>query len=615
MTKFGKNLSAFPSSIFFLIPPFCPPDTAPGKRFGSSTRGIAVRGLSATTWDDCLSTVVNSTEQFSALTCSDKHFAIGMSSGKIVVYNETTCQEAQTLHHHEPVRLLQLGHTTDLLISSGSRSVRIWSISTWEEMWTFDIPQLCLSILLMVERLLLGALRNNCLVVWDLTTGTLRDSVDWTQDFGGQISHAFRRPTVAAFSVELSLLAIVYRGQDILLWDLERHICHDTYCKDYGARSPGGKGRTQSGATGVVFSAAPNMTLLAATYSDGDLVLFDTSNGTVRETTLANAQSLASSHDGRTLACGNSSGTIQLFDFGTLKLLYRISSEEYGIKQLVFSGDSHRLLDIRRSQCRVWDLTVLMSQDVDDGNSDTISVSTAPQEINIESPKSVILITSLADSSKNDIIFSGKEDGAVYLYDTRSARQIKKLFKHADGVSILSIVFNSDSETLISIDSSSRIMTHRAVQLQFEWHAAETLFDHRAGIPIVQALSNRDSTRSLLSTANKDELWSISPDENTVVKSISRNNRVAYKWSVHPSCQEPLILIENNKAHLYDWRTLRQLTGTEGILLEGSILPELRIRSMIPCFGNTVIATAFGESLRPLTRSKLLQWNVSDFYL
>ncbi len=48
-------------------------------------------------------------------------------------------------------------------------------------------------------------------------------------------------------------------------------------------------------------------------------------------------------------------------------------------------------------------------------------------------------------------------------------------------------------------------------------------------------------------------------------------------------------------------------------MLEGSILPELCIRSIVPCFHNTVFATAFSESRGPRTKSKLLLWNTSDF--
>lgn len=85
VTKFGKDLLASPSSIFQLIPPFCPPQTSLWKQFAASSRGIAVLVLSATNWDDCLSTIVNANKLFSALACSDKYFMVGMSSGNIAV--------------------------------------------------------------------------------------------------------------------------------------------------------------------------------------------------------------------------------------------------------------------------------------------------------------------------------------------------------------------------------------------------------------------------------------------------------------------------------------------------------------------------------------------------
>ena len=67
------------------------------------------------------------------------------------------------------------------------------------------------------DQLLLGALRNNCLMIWDLSTGDVRDTVNWTENVKGPRSNSFRRPTIAAFYRESCLLAVVYRGQNILL--------------------------------------------------------------------------------------------------------------------------------------------------------------------------------------------------------------------------------------------------------------------------------------------------------------------------------------------------------------------------------------------------------------
>lgn len=615
VTKFGKNIKASPSSIYHLIPPFCPAETAPRKQFAASARGIAVLGLSNTTWDDCLSTIVNSQEQFTALACSDKFFAVGMSSGKIVIHNETTCQQSQALDHPEPVKLLQFGHRIDILISAGPRKVRIWDAGSWEQVWEFKTAQQCMSLALIEEdQLLLGALKNNNLAIWDLAEGTLRDTADWTLDLEGSQSHAYRRPVAASFCVESCLLAVVYRGQDILLWDLDRDTLHDTYSKA-GSSTKSAKVEVSAGVTGgLVFSATPNATLLAAAYSDGDLVLFDTLDGTVREKAFVNAQTLACSPDGRTLASGDSSGTIQLFDFENLRLLYRISSDEYCVKELAFSGDSHRLLDIRGSECRVWDPMVLVRQDGDEENSDTVSVSTAPQEVSLVSTESVILITSMVCHLDAGMFFCGKEDGSVSLYETKSGRQTHKLFSHARGASILSLYFDAESNTLSSIDNASRVKAHRLEQRQEGWEASDTLFDHRTGAPVKQVLNNRGATHILISTGKNDILWYLSSKENsTVIETISWEERGPSRWANHPLNEDQLILISDNVAHLYEWQSLRRLTGDEGILLEGSILPELAIRSITPCFNNTTFATTFSEDLMPQSKSKLLLWNAADF--
>lgn len=613
VTKFGRNLSSSPSSIFHLIPPFCPPESAPKKQFAASSRGIAVLGLSATTWDDCLSTIVYQREQVSALACSDQYFAVGLSSGKIWIYHETTCQEARILHSHELVRILQFGETGKFIASAGVKSVQVWDATSWQQLTKFDIPHQCLSLAFTDEdQLLLAALKSNQLMIWDLTICHLRESVDWTRDIEGQRAHAFRRPTSAAFSIELGLLAVVYRGQDILLWDLERDALYETYGKETGARSVSGK-VTNATVWSLVFSTAPAATLLAAAYSDGDLVLFDTSESIVKEMTLANAQILACSPNGRTLASGDSSGNIKLFDFETLKLLYRIGSEEYGIKSLAFSGDSNRLLDIRGSQCRVWDPTVLVRQDVDEENSDTVSISTVAHEVELDSPDDLILITALASAENGDAIFCGKEDGSVCLYETKSGRQEQILFSHAEGVSVVSLLFDDSSHTLTSADSSSRVMTHKLIHQHKGWEASDPFFDKRTGIAVDQLLSNEGHTHLLVSSAKVDSLYSVGASESKIVKTLTWNERGRYRWGTHPSNLDQIVLIMDNTLHLYEWETLQRLTGTEGILLEGAILPELAIRSITPCFNGTIIATTFADFGGRNAKSKLLLWSSSDF--
>ena len=471
----------------------------------------------------------------------------------------------------------------------------------------------CLSITPIDEdRLLLAALKSNALMFWDLTTGLLKDSICWIPHLEVENARAFRQPIGAAFSIESGLLTVVYRGQDIFLWDLENDSLYDTYSKDAGISSPYTKTVT-AGVLCIAFSTALTSTLLAASYSDGDLVVLDTSQGTILGMTTANGQTVACSPDGRTLASGDSAGTIQLYDFETLKVLYHISSEEY-VKSVAFSGDGQRLIDIRGSYCRIWDPMVLVRQDIYDEHSDTVPISTTAQEFALESKVDLVLITALACHDNGEVFFCGKEDGSVYLYESESGLQGQRLFSHANGISVLSLFFDSQSHILSSTDSYSRVMTHKLVRnQQHDWEVTEIIFDHRTGVAVDQILSNRGHTRLLVCTLNQDTLFSILPDEHSVVKTLSWENRGPYRWATSPANQGELLLICNNVAHLYEWQALKKLTGIEGVLLEGAVLPELAIRSITPCFDGAIIATEFARSVGVDAKSKLALWNTSDF--
>ncbi|KAG8525538.1 uncharacterized protein KY384_009182 [Bacidia gigantensis] len=614
VTKFGDNLLAYPPAIYRLIPPFCPPQTAPRKQFASSMHSISVLGLSAANWDDCLSTIVKTDERMTALACCDKYFAIGMSNGNIALHNPKTCQEVHILSHLESVRVLDFGKGINVFASGGLKMVRIWDISSWQQVREFNIASMCMSIgFLEEQQLLLGALKNNHLMVWDLMNGSLRESADWTLELDGPNAHSYRRPIAAAFCEDCTLLAVLYRGQDVLLWDLERDALHDTYNKESGSSLGQETKPTTAGATRLLFCAAPNSHLLAVSYSDGDLVLFDTSEGTVMATTCANAQTLACSPDGRTLASANAAGVIQLFDLEALKLLYCISSEEYTIQELAFSGDSHHLLDIRGSQCRVWDPTVLVRQHADHESSDTISISTFAQDFSAFHSDDVTLITSLAIYNSTGTFLCGKEDGTVYLYETKSGQQSSNLFSHAAGVAILYLYLEEDSKIVTSIDTSSRVMAHMLNHSQSGWGKSATLFDQRAGDVVDQALSDHSSTRLLVCTKKRDTLWSIQEGESINIKELLWEDRYSYRWATHPARPDQLILVTNNVAHLYDWQTLNKLTSDDGILLEGSILPELQIKSILHCLGATVTSTTFSEPSKSISESRLLLWSTSDF--
>lgn len=611
VTKFGKHISSLPASIFQLIPSFCPRDSAIRKQFSSYARGFTVEGLSAEVWDDCLATLKYQHDTPVVIATSERLFAVGLLTGSVRVYGNSTCQELRALCHGECLKSLAFGDLGNLLVSGGLRKVSVWNLGSWEKMWTFDLPAQCLSLAVEdQERLMIGALQNNNLIYWDLTRGDMISTTEWTQGFAGQSSYAVR-PTTAAFGLELNLLAAVYRGQDILLWDIENCSVYESYAKD-GPRS----GRDTGNATvwSVVFCPAPSTALLAAGYSDGDLVLFDVSRGVVKEITVANAQTLTSSSDGYTLASADSAGTIQIYDFETLKLLYRITSiEEYSIRSLAFSADGQRLFDLRGSVCRGWDPIVLSRQDITDENTDTVSISTMAHEVQYDNSESIPIVTTLCYPGFADIFFAGKDDGSVSIHDANSGGVLQDLFRLGGNFTIVSMHFEQSGNILITVDSSSRVTARRIRPKHLSCGIANPTIDHRTGVAVDQVLANRGSSRVLICSTGEDNLWSNDDDGARILSTLPWKTRRSYAWKQHPTDASQLFLITDTILHIYDWNALERLTGDEGILLEGSILPELTIKYIMPCFNGKMIATAFVESLSPRSKSRVLVWNTADF--
>ena len=163
-------------------------------------------------------------------------------------------------------------------------------------------------------------------------------------------------------------------------------------------------------------------------------------------------------------------------------------------------------------------------------NSDTISVSTAPQEFRLESTEHIVLVTSMANHPDGWVFFCGEEDGSVWLYDIKSGRQHFKLFSHENGVSISSISFDLESNTLSSIDNASRVKVHRLKQGREAWEALDTLFDYRTWTPVKQALINCGATPILVSTGKGDMLWCVSSKESsTVIKTMLWEKRGPFR--------------------------------------------------------------------------------------
>ncbi|EPE27488.1 WD40 repeat-like protein [Glarea lozoyensis ATCC 20868] len=472
---------------------------------------------------------------------------------------------------------------------------------------------MCMAVLFVKnDQMLLAAMRNNQLIEYNLETGALGNPLEWTVDDEGRPAKTFRRPSRVVMSASQYQLAGIYRGQDILVWDLSGDYGYETYNRDTGL-STSKDSRQNTTVYDMVFNPAPNSTLFAVAYFEGDIVLFDTADGSQKESVQANAQSLAVSPNGRTLASFDASGVVQVFDFETLNPIFRIQSRDWGIKALCFNGDGSRLLVGRGSQCKIWNPAALRREDDEIENSDTVSISTAAHEVQFDTFGDEVLITAICEYANGAVFLCGKDDGSVSLYSAKDGKKLKFLYENP-GNPILSLFVDAKSQTIGSSAASGRIVAYRLAQVEDDWQLSDVQFDANLKCAIEQVLSNEGHTRLLVCSQSGDVLYDMDHGRNTIVATRTRASDVPHRWAALPNKRD-LILITDHHAHIFTWDKLQCLTGATGILLEGSdSLEATSIVSISPCYNGLTIAIAFSHFYQSHTsRASVYLYPTSSF--
>lgn len=237
------------------------------------------------------------------------------------------------------------------MTSCGLRMIKVSDVLTGDILHSFKAPQRVIA-LEFDRNLLMAASSSNHLVAWDLNdAGQQLPERPWHASGEGSDARSRCTPYAISISIAHRMLAIAYSGRPITLWDLEG----DEYYGECGKKSDTGESSTHR-VTALVLNPNASIELLAVSYLDGELVLLDPFQDVEMQRFRANCHTLAASPDGRLLAGGGGMGVIELYEFDTLRILYRVRSTDIFIKQLAFSKDSKHCCDIRGSHCNIWDL-------------------------------------------------------------------------------------------------------------------------------------------------------------------------------------------------------------------------------------------------------------------
>ncbi len=628
-TNFSGWLKRSPKAIHHLIPPFCPSSSAIHRQFTNPTQGLAVQGLSPRDWDDCLTTIKYADGiRPNAMAAGPGYFAVGMmnTTGQILLYDDVIFQEIHTLHHREPVFRLAFAENGVYLASAGARTVRIWSAADGSEVASFKIKSLCLSMGFVEDDVVLRVVtQQNRLIEWDVEASEFiqDETTTWTSNLPDTMRG--RTPMLTELGLATHLLAVLYKGEDILVWDCLDGRIYDFYEKVTGSVNAFGRNKIARGSTTVraaAFGHVLDTNLFAATYYDGDLIVYDLDRGgAIAVTEGANTLALAASSDGRTLAGADSLGNFTLFEFDTLRPLYRVRFDTMILPNaLCFTADNRRFIEIRGDQCRVWEPTVLLRTDIpDDDNSDTVSVATGPQEIDHKVMTTAAPeICSIVCSHKFNVVFCGMEDGSIVAHDiSRPEPKQQILFVQTAHRGAHLLHFDDHGSILACFDRSGRFTARKVSRPNNPrqprvWEVGLPLIDNRiqgqgAGT-MRQILMSSRHERLLVSTETEDTLWPVpvGQDGAWTCRLKSENKSTGSRWMTRQAPKSDLLLFigENSKeVQVYDWATLSQLQVIPLAMDQGMSLRKFAPLSHHSLFATYTIKTT--TSPTPPTAAKI----------
>ena len=543
--KFGPNLIQSPSSVYRLVPPFCPRASMIGKVYSTQERPISVTGLLSEGWDDCLATVnVGNEEAASKVLATDIFFlTLVTSSGTVIIWHAETCEEARRIQHGEYVPYMEMNRSHTLLATAGLESYRVWDISSGRQLYRLENQSRALTMAIAfghAESELIVGLDDCSATCYDLETSRQK----WQFTIPTDEEHQ-GCPLIMTISPDLTKLAVAWRGKLPLVWDMfGTNTQRPLQCRVRSSADALFSPLTmqwQAHANSILV-LCHNTKLIEWHIYDEEQHNFD--HVTPHEMTI--------SQDGNFLLTSNHVGTISIFAFPRLSLVYQLVNENEFIENLAWSPDSQRFYDIRGSICNVWEPDALVRPDDYELEDHRSSIVTEPVIALDESSQTHV--TALAHGLADKFYCAGREDGTVCIHDAIDGKRARKVSAHSSQSSITILTWSDSGRYIISGDDSGRILAKRLEVKSNKAFGVFPVMDVRVDESVQQFLLNQSETLLLISTSSTDRVWHLKLKKELCCKRWGSSQ--GRKWIQHPFRRDLLIWIDPSIVHTYSWKAL-----------------------------------------------------------
>lgn len=497
VTQFGEPLLKQPSSIYFIIPPLCPTNTAISRQFGKRTDGLHLFGNRASAWDDCIADISFRDDIAAAVSCGETMFAVGMESGTVSLFNQRSYQLEGTIQHPNPVDVVHI--SDECIISCTTKAIIMQDMQgniLWENRLRFRCLYLTAS-----DTQVLGISQHGHLIRWDKATGEVEeDQTLQYQNYDVETMHNHsknRAPQVATISPDFEMVALGYRGGTVSLWD-----AIDTELIGWAKDD---EGRV---AAKLMFNPNPNIHLLLIIYSDHGLALYDTWSTEVVQThkspNNAGFLSASCSPDGRTLATTDTHGNMNIWDFESLSILYHILSPFPSFRILSFTSDGGSVLDVMDSNMRVWSPSVLVRKTFEEDASISddathLPISHGEYERHMDSKIKVLEV-----HPKLPFVVAGKNNGSIVAFTSQKDGSVSEMYKHADTVTNIAISYDG---IIVSSDARNMILARRYNPQRKEATPIAAIDGKKLTTRIKQLCFSTNGEYLLISTSQNDTVY------------------------------------------------------------------------------------------------------------
>ena len=314
----------------------------------------------------------------------------------------------------------------------------------------------------------------------------------------------------------------------------------------------------------LTFNTKRDNSSLVVVYNDGDVCLFDYEKLKLILSVKWHARTAACSPDGKTLATWGWNGTVRLLEFDTLQLMCQVSANGKLIQAGSFSADNMRFLDVRGTQCNVWEPAVLRGMARRDGSS----TEPARCEPVIQRPEvGNVRVTSIAvdDSSSGRYFFVHRSDGSISLVNTASGEQQNVLFRdiHQTGLPVTAMVWGSE-KSIIALGGrfgTRVVVLQRDDESGWKVSATHSPYTYEAAGKVVQLLLDPSNNLLLVSTREFNTVWNLTGKQ--LVSKRAWRPPDSFRWINHPGSPAHRILITDSKATIFDWES--ESLGTRSV--------------------------------------------------